>query len=434
MIIESFAPSISGAFTLVILGTAGLIAGLATLRFLLVLGSANDLFDGAKRTVAPVIDRVAVSVGSRSVSMICDLAEWTEASTSASPVRLVQSLLAQRYRSLELVVIAAEERIPTDLHLAFDLRESGTDGTTLIYRSGRDERLVCIVPMNRVGESMAHDPGAAVPRLAAAVRIASGDLICPISTAWDLRPLAVAELASPWIHAPQLSASFGIVHPGTGRNGAGRLVAVRADLLAIAGHGENPTILGGVGLLAGGQRGCIVGMLAKRDLELAGGMPGSPVDPNTWAVLGAVLAELGRDRRSQAAIKVLPAPLGRVAVSGRTWPSRRRSLIGDHFIGSRRTRLVLAAGRLVPAAFGAAVLSSLLGLVTGTVATDVVWLGASAPILLMTVVVLSLIVDDRAVQPVGRTRLRLLLLGGAVSAAISGVVGSPIRWTTGEFH
>ncbi len=135
MIVGSAAQVMTGALTLVILGTAGLIAGLALLRLVLVFGSVRELLNGGQRTVTPVLDRVAVSVGSRSVSMVCDLAEWTEASPSASPVSLVQSLLAQRYRNLELVVIAAQDRIPTDLHLAFDLHEAGTDETALIYRT-----------------------------------------------------------------------------------------------------------------------------------------------------------------------------------------------------------------------------------------------------------------------------------------------------------
>ncbi len=246
--------------------------------------------------------------------------------------------------------------------------------------------------------------------------------------------MAIAELAAPWIGAPQLSATFGIVHPRTGRAGAGALVAIRADLLAIAGLAESRTVLAGLGLLASGQRGCIVGMLARRDLELAGGIPGSLVDPKTWGLLGAALAELGRDRRSHAAVKVLAAPLGRVADSGRTWPLSRRSLSRDRLIGTRGTDLVLVAGRFIPVAFGLAVLASFLGLATGGVAADVVWVAASAPILAITVVVLSLMIDDRALRPVGRTRLRCFLLGGAVSAAITGVVGSPLRWTPREFH
>jgi hypothetical protein len=76
--------------------------------------------------------------------------------------------------------------------------------------------------------------------------------------------------------------------------------------------------------------------------------------------------------------------------------------------------------------------AAVAGRVSGLVSSDLLWIAAAAPVLPAVVVILGLMMDDRALRPVGATSVRLPLLLGAIGASLWGTIGSPLRWTARE--
>lgn len=393
------------------------------LRASALFSSVRRHFDGGEESVRPIMDRVAISRGSRSVSLILDLEDLSDEESS---VAFVRRFLAQRYRNLELLVLCGSRGIPTELGLAFDLNEVGTAGNATIHRSRRDERVVCVVRVS--------DDGDFKTRWQDAVGAASGDLVFPLDGRWVLSPNAVAELAAPWVRTPNISAAFAVINPRTrGRLATTDLVSTRTDLVAIAGLGSGASIQSALGALGSGNEGCIAAMFKRGTLQRLGGLPGRVSDPSTWTALGHQLQVDALTRRAKNDVQVLSKPLGSVASTGRL---RLGSIPAGSITSprARTTQLVLAASEKMIFIVAFSVLAAVVGRLMGTVSANVLWIAATAPLLSLTVVVLGLMMDDRALSPVGRTSARLSLLVGGFGAGLWGTIGSPLRRPPGELH
>ncbi len=459
--------------------------------------SIRLLFDGGERAAAPVMDRVALSIGSPSVSLILNLDDLPP---GKSTVAGVQRHLAQQYRNLEVLLVCAARSVPTEMRLAFDLVETGSAEEGTMYRSRRDDRLSCIVTGGIETDAEWWQ---------VAIAAASGELILPIDPRWDLRLSAVAELAAPWVRRPRTAASVGLVHPETGGMGSRvDLVTARADMMAVAGLGTGAKVLGALGAVGSGYDGCVVGVFARAVLERIGGVPGPIGDPATWTEIGRRLHVDGRERNSENRIQIQAHPIGFVGSSGRqrivdstnvsrsswsvgvsaraalertgsvqapigdpaVWAEIRRRLEVDdqdqnngkriqllarpiEFVRmSRRRRiggsmkvcrpplparslhLVYRASSVIPFLVAVSLFAAVAGRVTGLISSDLLWIAATTPVLSAVVVILGLMMDDRAVTPVGTTTARLQLLGAAIGAALWGTLGSPLRRTAGELN
>ncbi len=394
-----------------------------TLRAAALFASVRRLSDGGEEAVRPVMDRLAVSRGSKSVSLILDLDDLSDEESS---VAFVRRFLAQRYRNLELLVLCGSGGIPTELGLAFDLTEVGTTGNVTIHRSRRDERVACVV---RVA-----DNGDFKLRWKDAIGAASGDLVLPLDGRWSLRPIAVAELAAPWVRTPRISAAFGVVHPRmNGRFDTSDLVSIRTDLVATAGLGSGASIHAALGALASGNEGCIAAMFKRDVLQRLGGLPGPISDPATLTTLGHQLQVDAETKHIKNDVHVLSRPLGLVASTGRL---RLGSIPAGADVSAtvRFTRMVLAASERMVFIVAFSIAAAVVGRMMGTVSADLLWIAAAAPLLLLTVVVLGLMMDDRALRPVGSTSARLSLLVGGLAAGLWGTVGSPLRRPSRELH
>lgn len=410
----------SHVLTATVLTAAGATVLCALGRLMLVFRAVRRLFDGGHRAIAPLLDRVAASVGAPSVSMLVDLG------ATERPAALLASCLAQRYGRLDVVAVAASSQVPTDVRLAFDLEEVTSTESAVVYRSRRDERLLVLVP----------SAGAATgeERLAVACRIASGELVCPVHDSWQLHSGAIAELAGSWIRRPELLGSFGVLHPtGTGPAGLFRLVSIRADLLAAAGLGDGVASLGALGAIASGQVGGIVGLIEREIYLRVDGMGGDLAQPGTWAGLAARLIEDCYLRGSRAQVRLHPRPMGHVEGGGRA-ANRDLTVLPAVRGATPPVWRVLWGVQFVPWATAVGVAAGLVGAVTGQVSADVLLVAGSAPLVLATAIVLGLMMDDRALRPVRSSRRRLSLVLGAVAASVGGVLGSPLRGATGQFH
>ncbi len=396
---------------------------LSILRASAIFSSVRNLFDGGEDAVRPVMERLAISRGSRSVTLLLDLADL---GPTESSVRCVQRFLEQRYRNLELLVLCGGQQVPTELRLAFDLTEAGTAGTVTVHRSRRDDRVACVVS--------ASDGEDARARWQHALDVASGDLVLPLDGRWKLSANAVAELAAPWARTPRIAATVGVVHPRSrGRLGTTRLVSTRADLIATAGLGGGSAVRAALGALASGNEGCIAGVF-KRDLLIRlGGLSGPVADPATWTDVGHRLQVDAQVKHIANAVHVLTRPLGLVE-------STERRPIGTPSAGlhvsvkARMPRLILTASGGMGYLSVVSILAAVVGLVTKTISSDIVWIAASAPLVALTVVVIGLMMDDRALRPVGSTRARLSLLAGSLGAGLWGTIGSPLRRPSRELH
>lgn len=400
--------------TALVLLAAGAIMLSAFGRLFLLFRAVRRLFDGGHRAIASLLERVAGTVSAPTVSMLVDL------DTVPTPVVHLRSCLAQRYRNLDVMAVTAAGRLPTDLMLAFDLRETATVPTGVIYRSQRDERLLVLVA--------ADDHGTPGHRLALAADASSGELLCPVHPAWHLNSGAVADLAGSWVRRRDLHGAFGVVHPPASTIGrADRLVSIRADLLAAAGLGEGAAALGALGALASGRHGSIVGLVERSVYGRAGGLPGDVALPASWAGLAAAMMDDAHQRGLTPSVRIHPRPLGeldqQLGVSTRGLvelpPSRGAAPL---------VWRALRSAPLVPGLAVSGTIAAAVGLVTGQVSLDVVLVGASAPLVLATAIVVGLMMDDRALRPVRSTRTRLRLVVAALVAAGGGVVGSPLRW------
>ncbi len=410
----------SHVLTATVLTAAGATLLCALGRLMLVFRAVRRLFDGGHRAIAPLLERVAASVGAPSVSMLVDLGG------ADRPAAHLASCLAQRYGRLDVVAVAASAQIPTDVRLAFDLEEITSTESAVVYRSRSDERLLVLVPADSAATGK--------ERLAIACRVASGELVCPVHESWQLHSAAIAELAGSWIRRPDVLGSFGVLHPtGAGPAGVVRLVSVRADLLAAAGLGDGVAALGALGAIASGQVGGIVGLIERAIYLRVDGLGGDIAQPGTWAGLAARLIEDCYLRGRRAQVRLHPRPLGHVDGGGRT-ANRDLTVLPAVRGATPPVWRVLWGVRLVPWATAVGVTSGIVGAVTGRVSSDVLLVAGSAPLLLATAIVVGLMMDDRALRPVRSSRRRLALVLGAVAASIGGVVGSPLRGATGQFH
>lgn len=407
----------SGVLTTIVLTAAGAVLLSACGRLILLFRAVRRLFDGGHRAIASLLDRVAATVSSPTLSMLVDLG------AASAPLVLVRNCLAQRYRNLDVVAVTGTSRLPTDLMLAFDLRESATLDTGVLYRSQRDERLLVLVPADETGSGQ--------DRLALAADASSGELVCPVHEAWHLHSGAVADLAGSWVRRRDLHGSFGVLHPPASTvSRPDRLVSIRADLLAAAGLGDGAAALGALGSMASGQRGCIVGLIEGSLYQRIGGLPGDVADPASWARLAASLMDDTHQRGLTPRVRIHPRPLGEL---DRTLGVSSRDLVVLPS-GRGATPLVwrvLRTTRVIPWVAAAGATAAVAGLATGQVALDVVLVAASAPFVLATAIVVGLMMDDRALRPVRSTRTRLGLVVAALGAAGGGVVGSPLRWPAG---
>jgi hypothetical protein len=311
------------------------------------------------------------------------------------------------------------------LGLAFDLVESGTTELGTVHRSRREERLSCVV----TGNSMTYRD-----HWRSAVAATSGELIVPIDPQWDLRRSAVAELAAPWVRRPQTAAAIGIVHKQVeGIRSGAELVAIRADLMAIAGLGNSGGVLGSFGAFASGHEGCVVGAFARGCLERIDGMPGPISSAATWIELGRRLHVDGRERTRQNRIQVVAQPMGT------SHSSRRRSIASEpsraHSPWSLLSlQLLYRTATMIPVLVLISVSAAIVGALVGLVDPNVLWVSAAVPVLHLVVIVIGLMMDDRALRPVGNTGARLQLLVAAIGAALWGTMGSPLRPTTSELN
>ncbi len=392
------------------------------IRALCLFSSVRRLFDGGERAVAPVMNRVVLSIGSPSVSLVLNLDDLPR---GHSTVSVVKQYLAQQYRKFEVVLVCPSGTVPTELVLAFDLTETGSSANGTMYQSRRDNRLRCMVT-----EGIKTESGFWRVAIAAASR----ELILPIDPRWDLGLTAIAEMASPWVRRPRTDVSIALVHPKTaGPWSSVGLVAARTDLMAVAGLGTGGIALGALGALGSGYEGCIAGMFSRSALRRIDGLPGPINDPATWTEVGRRLDIDGRNRTSESRVQVVPRPIGHVNSSGRREIVESMTLAGLSW-STRSLQLLYHASSFMPLLVVLSIVAAILGRVTGFVPADLLWIAASTPILSAVVVVLGLMMDDRAVHSAGATRARLSLLFGAVGASLWGALGSPLRWPAGEFN
>ena len=411
------------AITIAVLAAPIALLAFSTLRAIALVASVRSLFDGGEDAVRPVMERLAISRGSRSVSLLLDLEEL---GSDESSVAYVRRFLAQRYRNLELLVLCGNQGVPTELMLAFDLGEAGTANNVTVHRSRRDDRVACVV--SAAGDE---DPRS---RWQNALSVASSDLVFPLDGRWDLHANAVAELAGPWARTPRIAATVGVVHPrSSGRLGTSRLVSTRADLIAAAGLGTGSSIHAALGGIASGNEGCIAGVFKRDLLVRLGGLPGPVAEPTTWTELGQRLQADAQVRHAHNAVHVLTRPVGLVA-SGRRQPIGAPSPGLHSSLRARLTGAVLTASARMAYVGIFSVIAAVYGLATNTVSTDIVWIAAAAPVLALTVIVIGLMMDDRALRPIGSTGERLSLLAGSLGAGIWGTLGSPARRPSSELH
>ncbi|MFW2383053.1 MAG: hypothetical protein ACN4GZ_14970 [Acidimicrobiales bacterium] len=400
-----------------------ILVAFAALRAACLFAAIRRFFDGGERAVAPVMDRVALSIGNPSVSLIVDLEDLP---AGESTVSRVMQYLAQHYRNLEVVLVCTSREVPTELLLAFDLVETGSSTEGTMYRSRRDSRLRCIV----TGQDAESDR----EWWRLAISAASGELIMPVDSRWVLRPSAVSRLAAPWVRRPRTVASIGIVEPVPGGFGStADIVAARADMMAVAGLGTGPALLGALGAVGAGYDGCIAGVFTRRALLRIGGVPGPIQDPLTWAEVGRRLRVDGMERSLEHRVQVVPQSVGEVESSGR-WTSMSGMDWARSSWKTRAFQLVYRVASVLPILAMISLAAAVAGGVSGIVRTDLLWVAAAAPLLYTVVIILGLMMEDRAVRPASGTRARLRLLAGAVGASLWGTLGSPFRWSSSELN
>ncbi len=392
---------------LVLLAPSVLVA-LAIGRLLCAFAAVGRLFDRGERAVGPLVDRIAQSMGTPSVSMVLPLSGLDEGDDTVSAVR---RFLGQRYRNLELILVSDATGVPTELSLAFDLVEAGTSSAGTVFRSRRDERLSCVLAGTTSIESDLWNAGLAAT---------SGALVCPVDPRWQLRPFALAAMSSAWLRRPDTTASAAVLHrSNNGLRARCAVVSLRADAVALAGLGSGQRALSALGSLAAGHQGSVVGIFERATLERIGGVVGPIADPQTWNSLVRRLQHDGEERSIEHRVEIHTDPVGRVP---RPAANRRRLFSG----AAPQVGLSLLVA--------VSVLSAVVGVITGLVAADTLWIAASAPIVSISVIVLTLIMDDRTGTSAAGTMSRVMNLLVAPGAAMWGVVGSPLGWPPGNLY
>ncbi len=404
-----------------------LVIAFAILRIVLVFTTISRQADLGVGAVSAAIDRASLSLGSKPVSLILDL---EDVPADQDLVALVQRFLGQRYRALEVLVLTGDDGVPAELAVAFDTVESSVHNGVTMHRSQRDDRLALVTIVNE--RAMLADD-----RVSAAVQVAAGELVLPVDYRWELKPLAIAELAAPWLHHPTNVASFGVIHPvkHPKKLRKGRTVSMRADLIAMSGLGNTADAHAVLGAIGSGNDGGIIGMFQRRTFVRMAGLDGPLRDPATWTFVGDQLRIDADHRTVENRIEILPQPMGTIYSS--VWSSVP-AFSEQHGPSLSRKVLPVKTGLIVSqvmpilslVSFGAAI----IGLATGWLSADLVLISLSAPIVATAVLVMTMIMDDRALRPVGSTRERLRMLIGSFDAGLSGMLGSPFRWPAGIFN
>jgi hypothetical protein len=176
-----------------------------------------------------------------------------------------------------------------------------------------------------------------------------------------------------------------------------------------------------------------VGVFARAALERIGSAEASIGDPAMWTEIGRHLQVDDQKQNTGKRIRILARPIGLVK------SSKDRRIAGSMKVAgppwsARPLHLVYRASSVMPFLVALSLCAAVAGRATGLISPDLLWIAATAPVLSAVVVILGLMMDDRAVRPVGTTTARMKLLSAAIGAALWGTLGSPLRRPASELN